>query len=473
MATVLGSYEFHDWSLLEGFDAHVQEVFRLISRHGIDQVGAGDPADPVYFAAFLAAVHEGWRKAQLEIIAGLLSIERYAAQLEQARKKGSKKEREEARAQQKSLQHKEAIVRRLADAIAWQMIDHALWFARRINTDDPPPSISSSNLETHLAAANHLMQDSPTTFALLTDLTSFIRLGDLLVVSHPGKERQCQIVEIKEGTVNEELLPMAQHLVATRCPHLVPAVESARGKGMAAQLERMARQIEKLGRVDSLVRNSVGIDAHGDRVVLSEETIALASYADYLSDMINQSSGPGWAIGEVDQCLYLGAYRGQMREPVAFERWMQGCGIDGPIISLATSFRTTLSTPLFASPFINEHAVDIAMGRVLVLMCLAVEPFLKLVEAHGIKHKWLSRGETADVQRRWDRQMFEWKGRAIELEFGSERSIIGNALLGRIFYEFTTPQAAIELLGSNLAMSPERRARAIEAGLVPPEPSGT
>ena len=97
---------------------------------------------------------------------------------------------------------KELLLRGIADAIAWQLLGHQLAHARRFFKSTAQPDLYNSNFESVVCAAQETLKDKPDAVSLISDLTSFIQVGDLLVYE---PEKGLTIAEVKEGSMNAKI----------------------------------------------------------------------------------------------------------------------------------------------------------------------------------------------------------------------------------------------------------------------------
>ena len=148
--------------------------------------------------------YRNYAAAQEEVLSGLLALESKRAEYDSVKHQRTRKEREHAAA---AFDTAERLLRRTADAIAHHMVGGQIWILRRLHTGERPPRLRSSNWETVAAAARRLNAE-PQTFALMSDITTFISIGDLFVARGEGFE----IIEVKSGKVNEEILSSLEML---------------------------------------------------------------------------------------------------------------------------------------------------------------------------------------------------------------------------------------------------------------------
>jgi len=89
----------------------------------------------------------------------------------------------------------------IADGIAWQLLGCQIHVARRLNIGQKANKIlDSSNIASSIKIADKI-NEAQNSFALISDLTSFVQIGDLLVRS----DNKISIIELKEGKINKEI----------------------------------------------------------------------------------------------------------------------------------------------------------------------------------------------------------------------------------------------------------------------------
>src|SRR5690606_807424 len=85
--------------------------------------------------------------------------------------------------------------------IAWQLLQNQTHNARRLHIGQNSKKIlENSNIDHAISISNKINED-PMSFALISDITGFVQIGDLLVLDKNG----LGIVELKEGKVNAKI----------------------------------------------------------------------------------------------------------------------------------------------------------------------------------------------------------------------------------------------------------------------------
>jgi hypothetical protein len=181
------------------FTNRIQSIIDMALNGGVRSVPLRNPSqfktpftDESHRRRFFAACHRAFEKAQNQMI--LL--------LEELRDESD--EDEKARI--------ELIIRKIADAIAVQMVQTQTHVMRRFCIHNTAPDIDFETLKKAQAEANRLNAESRQTFALLADLTTFIHIADILHVDVRGTPK-LSLIELKSGKVNDVLLSALESYV--------------------------------------------------------------------------------------------------------------------------------------------------------------------------------------------------------------------------------------------------------------------
>jgi hypothetical protein len=110
------------------------------------------------------------------------------------------------------LTYKDHIFRKLADSIAWHFIQHHST-ARRLYIGQSQNPIAHTNLEVTWDFSKKINQ-CEMSFAFITDTTSFIQIGDMILVNiNLNGSISWELVELKEGKINREIQEFIENWV--------------------------------------------------------------------------------------------------------------------------------------------------------------------------------------------------------------------------------------------------------------------
>lgn len=417
--------------LTPDFEPDYARICDVAFRSGLHLVQAKPRealSDPQNRREFVAAVHQGFVAAQDEVCDRLLSVR---GELGAAAKQ------------------KELALRKVIDGIAWQLIGHQLYIARRLYREQKPPSLHNSNFASVRTAARSIQRPDFANFALMSDLTTFVQVGDLLV-----KDERVTIVEVKEGAVNKRVTDFIGFHSDESPEQSLQQVYDAEGKKTFEQLGRMLRQLARMDHVARLANTAETHDPDSNQSIrVNAEPFQIDTYDERLSDLVTVALQKSWAIDHIDDCFFLGAYaRNAARAgALTFEKWLKECRVadDNLRGNLAYSMVHPLAMPLFNRSLRREHVMDVLFGRVLVIMCVDIEAFMAKATAMGVPMRWSTRKEAAGYKKsEFGRTHL---GHRVPLAGGGEgRIAMGDGVISRILYHGQTPASAIEVLRTSV-----------------------
>ncbi|MBI5021556.1 MAG: hypothetical protein HZB59_08980 [Ignavibacteriales bacterium] len=195
---------------IEDYRTKLKQIADYAFGHGMDAVGIeqlkeGPPKtwSKDVQTKFFNACNNGFKIAQNLLIE---EIKKYQTLLREANVALKEFRRQRNKTKEQETQNKIKIIEQrlhnfshIADGIVWQLIGGQICIARRFHIQEKSAKfLDSSNLEHAMQVAEQINK-TPSDFALISDLTSFVQIGDLLV--RHGKV--FGIMELKEGKVND------------------------------------------------------------------------------------------------------------------------------------------------------------------------------------------------------------------------------------------------------------------------------
>src|ERR1051326_6523544 len=161
-------------------------------------------------------------KAQVLLLEELRSLGRRKrsldSRLREARRQRDKALVAEITSKLKIENIKDVVLRKLADCMAWQLIDGRSDIAKQLDISEPSrPDLNSSNVESVKETAEQMNSSNPISFSLISDLTSFVQIGDLLY----RDLHLLKLIEVKEGDKNVQAIKILEEQ-----PDLLRNIES-------------------------------------------------------------------------------------------------------------------------------------------------------------------------------------------------------------------------------------------------------
>ena len=346
----------------------------------------------------------------------------------------------------------EVLYRGVGDAIAWQFLDHQLCHARRMFKEQAPPSLKHSNFESVVRAANHIETQHPDSMPLITDLTSFVQVGDIFA-SIPGQGMVT--IEVKEGEENKRIADFLKFYSETHCDRALELFVTQSGPKSVKQLGRMLRQVDRMSHFQEVVATGQSRDPDtGHTVRIPDEKIFMDTWDEELRRTLENDAGKGWLIDVIDDCLFLGAYfdpKMIAAGHVAFNSWFDHSGgtAECPRARLVDAMRIPLALPLFSRHIPEERIFDLLFGRVHVCLGVNVEALLTRCKKEGLKVEPLSRRTTSQLQQK-GLHPYLHNGQAVSIGDGSGNDmVIYDGIFLRMLFHGQRPVSLIQALLNN------------------------
>lgn len=446
---------------MESIDKYRQTIKKIVeyaNGHGINSIGLDriknktpDQWDEQLKREFLVACHDGFKIAQKLLIK---EITKYQSLLRLERTKFKEIRRQRNKIKEAKEKSKIAIIEQrlhslshIANSIAWQLLGGQIHIARRFHIEqDSAKFLDSSNIKHSIKVANEINKN-PEDFALISDLTNFLQIGDLLV-RHDNK---MAVMELKEGEVNDLISNFFETIEKHQCPYQDTRLMAKLNDTTIKQIDRRLRQQERALNAINVINTDKGIDpVSGKNILVSTPRTQTEYYYNDLIRLENEIKNKIWAYTIVDNCLHIGAYReeGLLMAPFAIEQILKEKTKNFIMIDWLSITRN-LSQPLFAKPLSRDFNIDILSGRIKVIMGLDIDSLIELFNLLGLKTRWLSEKETAKARQNAIRQgliVVNKRGISVTLLRGQEVNLSGGTL-SKIFYDNINPSCvALSLL---------------------------
>lgn len=365
---------------------------------------------------FLTAAHKGMNEAQRRIIECIKSDEPLSAS-------------------------HDILFRGITDSMAWQFMGSQLCHARRFFKGQPPVNLKESNFDSVVFCSQDMARTNPGSMSIISDLTTFIHVGDLLTMDSRGK---LTIAEVKEGRKNHQIMEFMNFFIENQCPHAFEYFAREHGKSGVKQLERMTRQLGRMGHVTEVMNSGKSRDPDTSQTIhIPDEFVYIGTWEDELNKVLEGADTNGWALATVDDCLFIGAYSHDSfggGGHVIFNLWFDEFdgGIGSPRFRLNDCMTSPLALPIFNLSISDEHKFDLLFGRKNVCLGLNISAFLEKLEASGIKVREATNKETSRMEQN-GAHPYRWKGKGICLRDGEADSFLMDGIFMRVFFHGQRP----------------------------------
>jgi len=455
---------------LAPFEPTIKSLYETTFRSEIAAKTISFPSHESYQSSILADHNQGQNQIAKEVIAAYELKQTTRQTIKELRKQISinKEKIADLNEQITILQNRILVMRRLQDAIAFQFFDNKIWIAKRFILHDRAPEPMVDAILENLEAANALNTPENPDFVLVSDLTTFVEVGDLVIKVDRPQGPKWLIVELKTGKVNQELLDLLKE-----GDSIDPIITAEFDKHKKDQLDRILRQKGRTSKIITLVQNNEGVDNRsGMKLTIEDRPMLWEFYHKQLREIVLQARDNQVHGVIFEKCLHIFASTASDEETAHYFYHMinpgVACALKGEseeaIKKEIYSCRHILSQPnvkdlylhnlhaRWRTPFyllpIQEVLFDVIFQRMRILIHLDLEKFFELCSLRGLRMELLSKKETNFVRAKMPKVPL-YKDRVISLITPSGKTIrLGDGILNRIFYDLVTPYTVIDILES-------------------------
>jgi hypothetical protein len=466
---------------IQEFENTVKKICDFAFVYGFQSIPEFDPmtASAEEGKAFTKKCHEGFGNAQQLIIEEMLkiqtSIREHKVHLKAAR---SAKDMEQIHGFETTisyLQHRECILRKIADALAWQLFGLQRWNLKRLFLGKQMPQLDSSNIRSVLEAIKQINQD-PLSFGLISDITSFVQVGDILAIDRSLDNPLVRIIELKEGKMNEKVMDFLQEFDKIKCLRIPYFFAQEHGKDALKQAKRITSQQIRGAQVQQFINTGKGKDIiSGEEILMPEEIFEEKHYDEELIELIGKCKTEGRAIGLIDECLYVGVYdptfypaylsdfinylllesKNKNGNRKSFESSEEAHMIEtfeflekvSPIYDLRLNLTTPSSRPMFLRFLPSESILNIIFGKMTILLCLDYNKWFARATKYRINGRWATEEEMKSQKN--DRELLKIHDQIPVLEKNGTILFLGDGTLMQII-DGTTPDSILEVTSQGI-----------------------
>jgi hypothetical protein len=440
--------------------------------------------DQAAHGRFIRGCHQGYDRAQRGIAGALIEWEqarRTADALLREHRRNRDARAAEALLQERVLRNRMLVLRRLADSLIFTMVGFNPWIVKRFMAQTHTRAIDPVVLQRIVDYASRLNAESRYLFALVSDLTTIIDVGDLLRIDRsPGAGRKWTLIEVKEGRANSIISEIIQDAKAAEDEQM-NRVRAELGEHGVRQARRMIRQQLRLQEVDKILTTDTGIDLVTNReIVLSREVYEAEDYVRALHHVIKAAREKGIGVSAVDGCLRIvaakvdefGRHAAMTGVAHLFFHWNNpsaACALPDkkgfiaevdpakarPFVDLvAHSMIVRWSYPAFIWLLEPEELFDVVMGRVMILAQFDIQDFVGRIEALGLKTSWVTGKQATEMKPFGGPIPGSPNAWALRVEAGDFRMDYLVGFFGRLFTELMTPGDLLRMVRADIDRAP-------------------
>ena len=468
---------------LEKFEPFLRQVLDLAFTSGVNALNSKGyqlqdiGIDTTARDVFIRGCHYGYDKAQQRIGAKILTLDSQIRQ-ERERLKDLRRQRDKGvktvTTLLRILGDRQLVLRRIIDTIVYTIVAPDDWVMRRLG-DNEIRSIDPVVLARTLEYANSKNQESRRRFAVVSDLTTFVHMGDLFEVSWvPGERKSWQIIELKEGRVNSLLSGILREKSGELAEDDIEKIKQMLGADGVKQARRMQRQNESRRQFHRLIATDRGIDfASKMEMFLTSDMIVTEDYEEDVSELVGEAETRGYASKSIDGCLHLVAFRGEILpikkhtlvplfhlsshiarhrelppQTDLFEQW-KDFDSNAPIVDVVDlSMRVPCAKAIFSWASVSlTQQIDLAFGRIRVVAYFDIDAFVDQVKSRGIKCAWITGTDADSIRKISPIIPGSPDAHGLRMEFPSGvQHIIMNGFFSRVHLYLTKPSCLISMI---------------------------
>lgn len=427
------------------------ELLFLLRKYGIESVGLDFARNNI--KEFMSAVHTGWKKAQSIIFFEVsFRLDEISLLEKQSKDLHRQKKSEEKMACIKKMEIKKyeiKVLRRFIDSMVWVLLDNEHSTIRRLPLPDND-NLSKEAISDSMIAAEGF-NINPACIAIISDLTTFVHAGDL-VIFEIGKG--LTLAEVKSGKKNIELSRAAKLSVETKEHNFDIKYTKDFNKKDLDHYNRAKKQWERLLGISETIKNGTGYDYyHKTQVDIDDEN--------YIPDFFNKSivdrwlelkSGENWSIDVIDDCVYIGAYKEAGVGFVGFNSWMDGTDFKGRVFNLSDSMQYYFNQPLFNLNLPDELIEDVICNGLIIVLSL---DYKKFMEFGNKKYPGLLHLAPPPKKGKDSGDYFMIGNEALFSKKDGMQIFIGTGMESRIIFDLQTPSSVVEWIYKGSDVNPD------------------
>ncbi|MEP0365333.1 MAG: hypothetical protein ABJN36_07620 [Cyclobacteriaceae bacterium] len=441
---------------IEDYRMTLRRIADFAFSFGIDSIPEDKKTDPLSwteqdYSIFRQKCHEGFKEAQNLIVKNLMLYQKeyqeLKDQLKNFRRCRDKDSEQETQLNINIVEQRMKTFSHIADGIAWQLIGNQIHVARRLHIGESETKFLENANFQHTKKVVDKLNENPDDFALISDLTSFVQIGDVLHLSKQG----IKIIELKEGAVNDKISEFLEEVKKKGQKIEEVDLSTKFDKTTAKQVKRVVRQRTRGERATHILNTDKGIDPVSEKPMsVSTPTIETEYYHPILAKLYEQLESRIWSYDVVEDCVHIGMYKGKGLQMAPFiipellnKETENNIYIDWMTIT------HNVSEPIFSKPFPPDFIIDILTGYVKVIIGVNFDKLVDLFNQQDLKTRWISEKETMRMKQKEIRKnsIAIINKKAIEMSASETKKIIlGGGLVSKIIYDSIYPSNIAQTL---------------------------
>jgi hypothetical protein len=430
---------------MKEFEKIIKQLFEYIHEYALNNLELTNPPQNCTIEErnkFTEYVHIGFKKGQDLALDNMMKYENDLTELngnlKLSRKEKNKDLEKKIQETISLINYKISIIRIFMDFIAWQFLGQQYYKVRRFydmsKKYNSRPTLSMSNIESVKSAVDYYHSLSPLNFALISDLTSFIDIGDILLMNN----FQVVPIEVKEGQKNKEIFDF---LFKQKIPSNPEIIDDK----FIKQSKRVLNQVKRGELLFNVLKDEKGIDPFTElKTEVNSEAFELESYTLEFEKMISNLKDKNYSYNIIEDVISIGIYQkdfitaGETLIPFLNKEMF---GKDYPVFNFRHKIQIPVTEPIFYLGLSKETIFDILFGRINIVMSINIDKFIELCNLNGLDAGYLSKKETMKRKQNGEISMFEFEKKNIKIN-----DALIDGLIYRMIFDFIRPSSIVKYL---------------------------
>jgi len=338
----------------------------------------------------------------------------------------------------KLLNYRVSVLEHLMDSMVWTILGGKRELVARFYMEDKGrKSIEDKGFEATLGYCNKLNIDR-NTFALITDLTTNIQVGDLIITNSKG----FSIIEVKTGSKNLEAIELFKSYDENKLD-VETEISNIPDPKFRKQMNRMLNQKKRIYKTRNILINETGPYQKGDNgnVNLIDPKFAQRTYHESILKLLEKSEKENFAYDFIGNIIHVGVYRKHWRFGLGLKT-LRELNSNYPVYDLRNAMSIAVCEPIFCKPFPQKYINQIISGEVIIYIGVDYQKIIDFANDFGGTYRWSTRREFQLVKDHSPisyKETLNWDNRGITFTENDKMGFVGMGQIFRMVFDHYHP----------------------------------
>ncbi len=437
--------------IIGGFAENIQKVFEYTGEYGIKKVPVPiaelEKISPEIKYKFQSAVHEGFGLAQIIILKEITKCLKLKNRLKtQIKIVSDSEEKKYYRVFDRKIDKIILIYRHFSDFVVWQIFKGNHQKIRESYLGgNKRPSLLSSNIESleRLIPVNNAK--FPGSFSLMTDLTSFFDIGDLIVIH----KDEIRFTEVKEGKINHSVFDFLEFL-----ENPSNKIEDYDYSNFDEKFIKQSRRVLNQKERDLHFLQAVGTLKEKHFLI---DNASKFDYFDHSDRYYDEFENCFWKAFEeefellvIENIVYIGMFTGPKQhigDKLMKSLQLEYLGEDGKLYDYDDIFIFPIVEPLLFKPYGKDVFMNIFLDHITIKMFVNISELRLLFMKMGYTCEWTSRKVSQKIYDKYKDSkdsIFRWNNKSLRIEKNGNIVYLTDYFIHRLLFDAVKPSYFIK-----------------------------